>query len=826
MEFVSNPDLQLAFDFIKFTNRNIFLTGKAGTGKTTFLHELKKTLPKRMVVLAPTGVAAINARGVTIHSFFQLPFHPFIPALYIPGVNHDKRAEHDTYKLNREKINIIKSLDLLVIDEISMVRADILDAIDASLRRYRNHDLPFGGVQLLMIGDLQQLAPVAKEEDMEILGKYYDVLFFFGSRALKSTDFVTIELKHIYRQSDQLFIDLLNKVRENRLDSFVLNELNKRYIPEFDPDSGGGYITLTTHNHQAKTLNDSRLEKLPGKPHSFSASVTDDFPEASYPNVGELILKKGAQVMFVKNDISKDKLFFNGKIGKVEYFEDDVIVVRCPGDDFPIMVEMAEWQNVKYTLDDETKEIGETVIGTFRQYPLKLAWAITIHKSQGLTFDRAVIDARSAFAHGQVYVALSRCRTLEGLVLSSKIDQRCIIGNPSVSGFIRETEKNQPGQKELDESRKAYQKMLLSELFDFTPLVRLINNCIRVADEHKESIQGNPQELLMNALTSVKKDLIEVSEKFEPHIRMLMSDDPDSECNARLQERVMKACEFFSVKLEAAFEGITTGFSVETDNKAVRKAFNEVHDRLKKENLTKLACLNKVKSGFMVSEYLDVRAKSAIEKPAAGSRTEKTGNQTRTIQHPGLYRRLKEWRAAKAGELDLAEYMVLPGRTMVALTGALPQTMADLKLVKGMGRKKPAKFGNEILEIICSYCKKEKIEPPAEAPAKKPKKVREDSDKITLRLFREGKTIQQIAEERRMALTTIEGHLAHFVGSGEIPLSGFVTPEKADIIIKHFDGSEDLRLGPVKEILGEQVSWSELRFVSNHIRFLRSCVEK
>lgn len=824
MEFVSNPDLQLAFDFVKFTNRNIFLTGKAGTGKTTFLHELKKTLPKRMVVLAPTGVAAINAGGVTIHSFFQLPFHPFIPALYIPGVNHDKRAEQDTYKLNREKINIIKSLDLLVIDEISMVRADILDAIDSSLRRYRYHDLPFGGIQLLMIGDLQQLAPVAREDDMEMLGKYYDVLFFFGSRALKSTDFVTIELKHIYRQSDQLFIDLLNKVRENRLDSTVLAELNKRYIPDFDPDSGGGYITLTTHNHQAKTLNDSRLEKLPGKPHSFLATVKDDFPEASYPNIGELILKKGAQVMFVKNDISKDKLFFNGKIGKVEYFEDDVIVVRCPGDDFPIMVEPAEWQNVKYTLDDETKEIGETVIGTFRQYPLKLAWAITIHKSQGLTFERAVIDARSAFAHGQVYVALSRCRTLEGLVLSTPIDQRCIIDNPSVSGFIRETERNQPGQKELDESRKAYQKMLLYELFDFTPLVRHISTCIKISEEHKDSILENPGEKLKNALERVKKDLVEVSGKFEPHIRMLMSLNADAECNDRLQERVMKACVFFSSNLEAALEGILAGFSVESDNKAVRKAFNEPYERLKKEGLLKLACLNKVKSGFKVSEYLDVRAKSAVEMPSVKSRLEKKAAEHTTIKHPELYRNLKDWRAAKAKEIALAEYMVLPRRTMVALTVALPQTMDGLKLVKGMGRKKPAKFGEEILEIICSYCKKENVEAPQDASAelKKPKKVKEDSDKITLRLFREGKTMQQIAEERTLSLNTIEGHIAHFVGTGEIPLSGLVPQEKADLIIKHFDGSEDLRLGPVKEILGEQASWSELRFVANHIRFQRS----
>ncbi len=470
METVINNDLQFAFDFVKYTNRNIFLTGRAGTGKTTFLHDLKKSSPKRMIVVAPTGVAAINAGGVTLHSFFQLPFHPYVPTFYLPQNNPGNPAEQKDpagYKMSREKINIIKSLDLLVIDEISMVRADTLDAVDSALRRYKNRYLPFGGVQLLMIGDLQQLAPVVRDEDREILDKYYDSSFFFGSRALCSTDFVTIELKHIYRQSDQVFINLLNKVRDNHVDTEVLNELNKRYIPDFDPDSDGGYITLTTHNSQSQALNDSKLEKLPGRSHSFKATIQDEFPEFSYPTSSELFLKAGAQVMFVKNDISGDKLFFNGKIGKVEKFEDDKIVVKCPDDDFPIRVEMAEWQNMKYSLDEDTKEIQETVIGTFSQYPLKLAWAITIHKSQGLTFDRAVIDACAAFAHGQVYVALSRCRTLNGLVLSTRINQRSIIDNPAISEFVNEKIQTQPGQEQLAEAEKSLPAEVADRTFRF-----------------------------------------------------------------------------------------------------------------------------------------------------------------------------------------------------------------------------------------------------------------------------------------------------------------------------------------------------------------------
>ncbi|HLN56232.1 MAG TPA: helix-turn-helix domain-containing protein [Bacteroidales bacterium] len=823
IDTVENQDLRLAFDFVKYTNRNIFLTGKAGTGKTTFLHELKKILPKRMIVLAPTGVAAINAGGVTIHSFFQLPFHPFIPAFYLPGNKPNRSIAQDSFRMSREKTNIIRSLDLLVIDEISMVRADLLDAVDSALRRCRNDNLPFGGVQLLMIGDLQQLAPVAREDDMEILGKYYSKLFFFGSHALSCTDYVTIELKHIYRQNDQVFISLLNKIRENRIDQDVLDELNKRYTPDFDTGSDAGYITLTTHNHQAASINDSKLAKLPGTTHLFRAVVENEFPESSYPNVNELVLKKGAQVMFVKNDISGEKLFFNGKIGSIEAFDGDVIIVKCPGDDFNIRVEIAEWQNMKYTLDDDTKEIQETVIGTFRQYPLKLAWAITIHKSQGLTFERAVIDARSAFAHGQVYVALSRCRNLDGLVLSSRIDKRCIFDNRSVTEFINETQKNQPGQSLLAESRKAYQAKLLTELFDFTNLSRNINYCLKVVDEHGGSIGGNPGEKLKNALTVIS-ELAEVSEKFKSQMDRLLSKETDIESNGFLQERLRKAGDFFSMKLEAATEEILSGFSLETDNKAVRKAFNEAHEKLKKESQLKLACLNYVKSGFKISEYLEVRAKSVIESPATRSHKARVEESSGEIRHPALRRQIKEWRYNKAGELNLPEYMILPRRTLETLANTLPQSINALKLVKGMGKKKSLKFGEELVNIIVAYCREEKIEPPAETlTAKKiPKKPKKNTRKESFDLYREGKSVPEIAEIRNLHVTTVEGHLAYYIGTGVIPATEFISKEKIDLIVPFFDGSDDLRLGPVKEILGDKVSWSELRIVMNHVKFLRS----
>jgi GTPase SAR1 family protein len=827
METDSNQDLQLAFDFVRYTNRNIFLTGKAGTGKTTFLRNLKKASPKRMIVVAPTGVAAINAGGVTIHSFFQLPFHPYIPSDYLPEKNRDNRSDQkdpEGYKMSREKINIIKSLDLLVIDEISMVRADTLDAIDSVLRKYRSRHMPFGGVQLLMIGDLQQLAPVVKDEDREIIGKYYDSPFFFGSRALSSTDYVTIELKHIYRQNDQAFIDLLNKVRDNHVDSDVLSELNKRYIPDFDPDSDGGYITLTTHNYQAQALNDSRLEKLPGRTHTFTATIKDDFPGFSYPNAVELVLKSGAQVMFVKNDLSRDKLFFNGKIGKVESFDEDIIVVRCPDDDYGIRVELAEWQNMKYTLDEETKEIEETIIGTFTQYPLKLAWAITIHKSQGLTFDRAVIDACSAFAHGQVYVALSRCRTLNGLVLSSRINQRSIIDNPFISDFVNGTVQNQPGPAQLAESKKAYRQELLTELFDFTSLTHKLNYCLKVVNEHRDSLLGNPVEMLENTSSAIRTDLIEVSEKFHPQLIGLLNREIDAESNNRLQERIKKACDFFSGKLEAALKVILADYSVETDNKTVRKSVSEALERIKKESVTKLVCLNAVRSGFEIGKYLGAKAKSTLDIPAARSHSAKSAEDASgIISQPGLISRLKEWRNIKAGEMDLPHYMILPQKTIVNLARFMPQTQGSLKLVKGMGKKKSEKFGDELLDIIISYCRKEKIEPPVVAltEQKIPKKIREDTKKKSYDLFKEGKVISQIAEERNLAINTIEGHLAYYVGTGEIQISKFVTQEIIDLIAGHFEGTDDLRIGPVKEILGEKVSWSDMRFVVNHLKFLR-----
>ncbi|MFO7370940.1 MAG: helix-turn-helix domain-containing protein [Bacteroidales bacterium] len=828
MKTVINQDLQLAFDFVQFTNRNIFLTGKAGTGKTTFLHNLRKMSPKRMIVVAPTGVAAINAGGVTIHSFFQLPFHPHVPSQYIRAGNlhQPTPAETGSYKLSREKVNIIKSLDLVVIDEISMVRADLLDAVDAILRRHKDRDQPFGGIQLLMIGDLQQLAPVVKDEDREILDRYYDTTFFFGSLALRSTDYVTIELRHIYRQQDKQFINLLNQIRDNRLDTPSQALLNDRYNPHFNKGSEEGYITLTTHNSQAQAINNTKLEQLPGKEHSFKAIIRDDFPEYAYPTAQELLLKTGAQVMFVKNDISRDKLYYNGKIGKVTGFDDDTIIVECPGDDAPIQVELAEWQNMKYSLNEESKEIEETAIGTFIQYPLKLAWAITIHKSQGLTFDKVIIDARAAFAHGQVYVALSRCRTLEGIVLSSQISQHGIISDATVSGFVREAEQNQPDRNILASARQEYQQMLLMGLFDFSSILKSIHYCLKIYNSHQESIAGNLKTVLETASGAVKADLIDVSGKFYPQLKHFLGLQEDAETNMPLQERLNKACTYFNEKISVAMHGVMEGITLEADNKAVRKSITEALVKLKQEVLIKIACLDSVKEGFRVQNYLETKAKTAIELPTPKTRLVKVAEEPAgEIRHPELYRRIKAWRDQKAMEANLAHYMVIQQATMVTLAGFLPRSEADLKKIKGMGKKKIEKYGSEILQMIETYCNEREIgETPVIAPRSghREKKPRVDSKALSLDLFKSGKSVDQVARERLMAVATIEGHLAHYVGLGLLSVNELVAPDVVDLITDQIQEHPEHTLSPIKEALGDQVSWSEIRFVLKHMEYLRN----
>ncbi|MDD4921749.1 MAG: AAA family ATPase [Bacteroidales bacterium] len=695
-----NPQLILAHDFVQYTGTSIFLTGKAGTGKTTFLHRLRAQSPKRMIVTAPTGVAAINAGGVTLHSFFQLAFGPHLPETNHPG---DPSQPKSINKFSREKVNILRSLDLLVIDEISMVRADLLDAVDEVLRRYKNKNKPFGGVQLLMIGDLQQLAPVVKDDDWNLLRSHYETPFFFSSLALRKTQFISIELKHIYRQSDKAFISLLNKIRENKLDSDAIEMLNSRYIPNFDAEENKGYITLTTHNNQAHNINDVQLKKIKEHKQTFSAEISGTFPEYSYPTDLELILKPGAQVMFVKNDSSREKRFFNGKIGTIRRINDGIVYVACPGEEDDIDIGPVEWNNYTYSIDEKTNEITETIIGTFKQVPLKLAWAITIHKSQGLTFDKAIIDANAAFAHGQVYVALSRCRSMEGIVLSSKINPRSIKIDGSVLGFTHEIENNEPDEQLLKESRHSFERTLLSELNDFSTIQRRLDYCARLARENENILQGKPVEVCKEAANQLYTDIIDVSRKFSSQLEHLFLQDLNMETNTRLNERVSKACTYYSEKFEKLFTRFFEQVIIETDNKAVKKSLKDAMERLSDEVGQKTTCLEACKSGFSVKTYMEARANASIEKkPERQSKSPAAVSEE--ILNPDLFLLLKQWRNEKAKELNLPVYLILPQKAIAELSSNLPQTPAQLKDIKGFGDKKIQQFGAELLDIISDFC--------------------------------------------------------------------------------------------------------------------------
>jgi hypothetical protein len=831
MEQQTNPELQLAFEYVQYTSKNIFLTGKAGTGKTTFLHNLKKLSPKRMIVTAPTGVAAINAGGVTLHSFFQMPFSPYIPREYLDGF-HEKKFENSGFveghwKMNKEKINIIKSLDLLVIDEISMVRADILDQVDAVLRRYKNRNKVFGGVQLLMIGDIHQLAPVIKDDEWHLLRNYYDTVFFFSSKALQQAKIINIELKHIYRQADETFIRVLNKIRTNKLDDESRQILSKRYIPGFRPSGDEGYITLTTHNSQSREINDLELKKLQGTTYEFEAKVTGEFPDYAFPTDQTIRLKVGAQVMFVKNDPSRLKQYFNGKIGRVNKIADNKISVVCKDDEAEILVEQQSWQNMRYTIDSETKDISEEEIGSFTQFPLKLAWAITIHKSQGLTFEKAIIDANAAFAHGQVYVALSRCKSLEGLVLSTPLSSSGIISNNRVDEFSKEVELNPPKLNQLHESKKEYQQQLITELFDFTPILHKLFSGKRIIRESEIAGAGQIILKIDEIIDRFKADVILNAEKFEKQLNQLFSQSIDIESDSKLQERIMKASAYFYEKLITCVDAKVSHFQLITENKVVKNQLKKFRDELDTLNSEKMTCLDLCKQGFGVKSYTETRAKAAISRKEPKSPVVKDElSEMGEIKHPKLYENLLVWRKQKALEKGVPHFMILQVKTMHQLVGLLPDTPRALQSISGFGKKKIDKYGTEILQIINAFANENGLKSSIVEKQPEPKKEKIDSKKVSFDLYNEGKTINEIAQIREMAVSTIEGHLSHYIGIGQLGIENLVEPEKIEAISRYFLSSTELNLQLAKEALGEGYSYGELRMVLKHLMFTNQLGDK
>ena len=596
-----NEQTRLAWDIIETTNTNLFLTGKAGTGKTTFLRRLKKESSKRVIVVAPTGIAAINAEGMTIHSFFQLSFAPFIP-------DAQYKTKDQQYRFSKQKIRVIQSIDTLVIDEISMVRADLLDAVDNVLRRFRRCQLPFGGVQMVMIGDLGQLAPVAKDDEWQLLSRYYDTPYFFSSLALRRTRYAIVELKEVYRQNDQRFLSLLNSVRDNKADTSVLQALNSRYIPGFQPKTEEGYIRLTTHNFQAQQENERQLALLPGRAYNYEARITGKYPEMLFPTEQTLTLKKGAQVMFVKNDSSQDKAYYNGMIGSVTDINDKNFSVKAKDTGAIIKVEPEQWENTRYVINDTTNEITEEVDGTFTQFPVKAAWAITVHKSQGLTFDRAIIDVQRAFTHGQTYVALSRCRTLEGLVLSAPLPQSAIIRDGAVDEYASHAIEHTPNEGQIAMLQRDYYLSVVSELFDFRPMMDAFNRMLDLLMSH---FRRTYPRLIMEykaQLGTIKTKMYDVAERFKIQYSQIVISTADYQNDELLQERLTKGAKYFA-RLTSDVERLVKSTDVKTETPDVKKQLAECKTTLKETVMQKRALLNSVKDdGFHLDEYLKKRA--------------------------------------------------------------------------------------------------------------------------------------------------------------------------------------------------------------------------
>lgn len=644
-----NPVMQLAYDYLESTNTVVFLTGKAGTGKTTFLQNLRQTSPKKLAVVAPTGVAAINAGGMTIHSFFQLSFAPVIPM----------GTEQPEAHFNPEKKELLANLELLIIDEISMVRPDVLDQIDLILRNIKGSKYPFGGVQLLLIGDLSQLSPIIRDDEWNILRPYYPTPYFFSSHVMQRAKYVRIELDHVFRQKEQAFVDLLNEVRNQQISEESLHLLNSRYIPGFRPTVEDPYITLTTHNGIAQKVNDEYLEALPGAEFEFAATVRGDFPRDAYPTETNLKLKIGAQVMFVKNDGSAEKLYYNGKIGTVKHIEGNTVFVQSGDAGKEIAVEPVEWSNIKYQMEGEA--INETNSGSFAQIPLKLAWSITIHKSQGLSFDKAIIDVSESFAHGQAYVALSRCRSLSGMVLRNPVAARNIIGDPAVSRFNDKAKTLQPDRNTLEQDKVLYEQFLLAELFNFQPL--------------KTRLAG-----FESLLPNLETDILSVAEKFTRQLK---------------PERSQQAAVYFLEKMRALVESLhrSLSFLIDQSKEKAAKADQLIIWMLNRIDLLEHFSVNP----FSAPAYL------SLSKARVSTHDRSYLKALNAVPNEKLYEQMLAWREQTAAKERIMPNMVMTEKTMATVAEKLPATLKALTAIKGVGTQKSAQYGAALIMMIRAY---------------------------------------------------------------------------------------------------------------------------
>ena len=687
--------------YVKATGRSVFLTGKAGTGKTTFLKYITRTTAKRYVVLAPTGVAAINAGGSTIHSFFQLPLCPYLPDVKELVTEYQMPERYRS--LRKERARIIRTLDLLIIDEISMVRADLLDAVDMTLRRYRRSEKPFGGVQLLMIGDAQQLSPVVKESERYYMEKVYPSPYFFHSKALSRLSYVTIELQKVYRQRDPDFVDILNAVRDNRLSLPLLEKLNARVGARISSDEDGAEpIRLTTHNAQADEVNMRKMDELPDAPMQFVAEIEGEFPENSYPAEEVLTLKPGAQVMFLRND--SEGQYYNGKLGRVEDVMEGMVTVSDE-DGMLINVVPVEWENSQYSLDDNTGEIRQSVVGVFRQLPLRVAWAITIHKSQGLTFDKVIIDAASAFAFGQVYVALSRCRSLGGISLCTPLSTTAIYSDQHVSEFNALIPPPESVRSALEAEELHFVFDQLRDLFCFEQVMKASGWLLKLWREKIEELYPAEYQRLMDARRKLD-DVSKVADTFKLQLHKIESRKPlDFEY---LNERLAKASAYFLPVVDEAREVFTDASLLEIDNKETRKKVKEASDEL----LTALDILCRsfedINSGECTIESLcRIRTECLLEERKAPSKRrlkklERKEGETGVVNEE-LRERLQQWRTERFKADNVPAYTIMHQSTLLEIASFMPVTKAGLMAIKGFGEAKFRKYGEELLAICREY---------------------------------------------------------------------------------------------------------------------------
>lgn len=799
----------LALRFVTETNENIFLTGKAGTGKTTFLKYLQKNCSKNIIVAAPTGVAAINAGGVTLHSLFQLPFQPFVPT----AVSKNELLEK--LRFNSRRMDLIRKMDLLVIDEISMVRCDTMDAIDTILRYVRRRpELAFGGVQLLFIGDLYQLPPVAPPRDWGILQEYYDSEFFFDSRVIHDEMPVLIELKRIFRQKEDSFIYILNKVRNNEMTADDFEELHLRYRPGFVPSKEEKYITLTSHNAQADLINNTELTRLANRKFTYQAEIENDFPESMYPADQSLELKVGSQVMFLKNDI--EKKYFNGKIGIVKSLDNEEIIVDCDGVSIGVNPEI--WENTRYTLNRKDGKLETELLGTFSQFPLRLAWAITIHKSQGLTFDKVMIDAGKAFSSGQVYVALSRCRSLDGIVLLSEIPASAIRSNNAVVRYQHTMTPRGSLAERFEGARQVYTHQLLDEIFSFEAIGETLNILDSKIQHNYEKL--NPDSISwIHDLISEFLALQKVGLKFVNVIGSYLQKERVVEKNSDLQERIMGAARHFVPRFISLKDTIM-GHPLTTEHREVARDVDEFLTGTTQQALYEIYLLEYCKQPFSVTTFLQHKLRYSVPKLSLTCYGHGRKQAVPDSINAELYEDLRIWRDTACHQYNLPIFMVANKKSLTEIATLLPQTKNDLMKISGFGKAKAEKYGDDILDRVIAYCDKYSLTSHMDKAELKKKKDGKDSKGSTVKvstqtisynLFREGKSIVEIAKDRNMAVNTIEGHLSSFIADGMIDIDDLVTPELQQQILKAaaVHGWENLKI--LKDNLPENISYGQLR---------------